>query len=250
METIAVIDFETTGLGPTSGGRATEVAAVLVRGGVIVDAWASLMNSGAWVPPHIQALTGISNQMLVGAPDAASVMGELARFTRGCPLVAHNASFDRGFWQAEMQHAGLATDPAHQFACTVLLSRRLWPAAKSHGLAAMTQFHDLRFNGRAHRAMADARVTAGLLLKVQAEIGRRFALDLGDAVVDHSLLTLLQRTPLRWLRRGLVEHVKARRRPAAPAGLPGPVSCELAFELEMAGSDNIQGVAGSRAGSP
>lgn len=211
METIAVVDFETTGLGPTSGGRATEIAAVLVRDGAVVDAWSSLMNSGAWVPPHIQALTGISNAMLAQAPASAQVMHELARFTAGCPLVAHNASFDRGFWQAEMARAGLGADPAHEFACTVLLSRRLWPEAKSHGLGAITQFHGIRFDGRAHRAMADARVTAELLLKVQAEVGRRFALDLGDTAVDHALLSQLQRTPLRWLRRGVVEHVKAQR---------------------------------------
>ncbi|HEY9108940.1 MAG TPA: 3'-5' exonuclease [Roseateles sp.] len=211
METIAVVDFETTGLGPTSGGRATEVAAVLVRGGVVVDSWSSLMNSGAWVPPYIQALTGITNEMLADAPDSSTVMSELARFTEGCPLVAHNASFDRGFWQAEMQRAAIAPDPAHEFACTVLLSRRLWPEAKSHSLGAITNFHGIRFSGRAHRAMADALVTAELLLKVREEVASRFALDLGDADVDHALLATLQRTPLRWLRRGLVEHVKARR---------------------------------------
>ncbi len=211
MQTIAVVDFETTGLGPTSGGRATEIAAVLVRGGAVVDAWSSLMNSGAWVPPHIQALTGISNAMLADAPDATGVMRELARFTESCPLIAHNAAFDRGFWHAEMARAGVERDPAHEFACTVLLSRRLWPEARSHGLGAMTQFHDIRCTGRAHRAMADARVTAELLLKVQQEVGRRFALDLGDMPVDHALLAQLQRTPLRWLRRGLVEHVKAQR---------------------------------------
>jgi DNA polymerase-3 subunit epsilon len=211
METIAVVDFETTGLGPTSGGRATEIAAVLVRGGAVVDAWASLMNSGAWVPPHITQLTGISNAMLASAPDSASVMRELARFTAGCPLVAHNAAFDKGFWQAEMARAGLEPDPAHEFACTVLLSRRLWPEAPGHSLGAMTRFHGLRLNGRAHRAMADAEVTAQLLLKIHAELARRFALDLGDAAVDHALLAQLQRTPARWLRRGLVEHVRGMR---------------------------------------
>lgn len=211
METIAVVDFETTGLGPTSGGRATEIAAVLVRGGEVVDAWSSLMNSGSWVPPHIQALTGITNAMLADAPDATQVMHELARFTAGCPLVAHNAAFDRGFWQAEMARAGLAPDPAHAFACTVLLSRRLWPEAGSHGLGAMTQFHGLRFSGRAHRAMADARVTAELLLKVQQEVAARFAMDLDGLAVDHAMLAELQRTPVRWLRRELVAHVKARR---------------------------------------
>ncbi len=211
VQTIAVVDFETTGLGPATGGRATEIAAVLVRGGEIVDRWASLMNSGAWVPPQIQALTGISNEMLATAPDSASVMRELARFTAGCPLVAHNASFDRGFWQAEMQRADIAPDPAHEFACTVLLSRRLWPESKGHGLGEMARFHGLAFSGRAHRAMADALVTAELLLKVRSEVANRFALDLGGMDVDHALLSTLQRTPLRWLRRGLVEHVKAAR---------------------------------------
>jgi len=181
METIAVVDFETTGLGPGNGGRATEVASVLVQGGRVVDRWSSLMNSGAWVPPYIEALTGISNEMLAVAPGSAQVMGELARFTGGCPLVAHNAAFDRSFWQAEMAHACIPPDPAHDFACTVLLSRRLWPEAKSHALGACVRFHGLSYSGRAHRAMADAWVTAELLLKVRAEIARRFALDLGDA---------------------------------------------------------------------
>lgn len=217
METVAVIDFETTGLGPTSGGRATEIAAVLVRGGEVVDRHASLMRSGAWVPPQIQALTGISNEMLADAPDSATVMRELARFTRSCPLVAHNASFDRGFWQAEMQRAGIEPDPAHQFACTVLLTRRLWPEASSHSLGEQVRFHGLSFSGRSHRAMADALVTAELLLKVQSEVARRFALDLGGLEVDHALLSELQRTPLRWLRRGLVDHVKARRAQHAAA---------------------------------
>ena len=211
METIAVVDFETTGLGPTSGGRATEIAAVLVRDCAVVDRWSSLMNSGAWVPPYIQALTGITNEMLSDAPASATVMRELARFTEGCPLVAHNASFDRAFWQAEMARAGVERDPAHEFACTVLLSRRLWPEAKSHSLGAMTHFHGIAFSGRAHRAMADALVTAELLLKVRAEIASRFAMDLGDAQVDHALMAQLQRTPLKALRRGLVDHVKAQK---------------------------------------
>jgi DNA polymerase-3 subunit epsilon len=81
----------------------------------------------------------------------------------------------------------------------------------------MTQFHGLSFTGRAHRALADARVTVELLLKVQHEVARRFAMDLGEMAVDHALMLQLQRTPLRWLRRGLVEHVKERRANPATA---------------------------------
>jgi DNA polymerase-3 subunit epsilon len=127
METIAVVDFETTGLGPTSGGRATEIAAVLVRGGEVVDAWSSLMNSGAWVPPQIQALTGITNAMLA-APDAASVMREPAS-----PQAVRSSRITRlliGASGRPRWRAPAGADPAHQFACTVLLSRRLWPEAQ------------------------------------------------------------------------------------------------------------------------
>ena len=79
METIAVIDFETTGISPGQGARATEIAAVLVQGGQIVGRFQSLMNSGAWVPPFIEQLTGISNRMLASAPPAAEVMREIGR---------------------------------------------------------------------------------------------------------------------------------------------------------------------------
>ncbi len=215
METIAVVDFETTGLGPSSGGRATEIAAVLVRCGEVVGSWSSLMNSGAWVPPFITQLTGISNAMLAQAPASTQVMTELARFTAGCPLVAHNASFDRGFWQAEMARAGAPPDPAHQFACTVLLSRRLWPEAPSHKLGELQRFHGLKPAGRAHRAMADALVTAQLLQRIQHELSTRFALDLGGVDADHALLAHLQRTPIKQLRQGLKAHLAQRLSPQA-----------------------------------
>ena len=128
METLAVIDFETTGMSPAQGARATEVAAVLVQGGQVAGRFQSLMNTGAWVPPFIEQLTGISNAMLAAAPPARAVMHELMRFTRGCPLVAHNAAFDRGFWLAEAAQAGCAPDAAHRFACTLLHGRA--PAAR------------------------------------------------------------------------------------------------------------------------
>jgi DNA polymerase-3 subunit epsilon len=69
-ETVAVIDFETTGMSPRLGARATEIAAVLVQGGAIVGRYRSLMYTGAWVPPFVERLTGITNQMLLGAPPA------------------------------------------------------------------------------------------------------------------------------------------------------------------------------------
>ena len=195
METLAVIDFETTGMSPAQGARATEIAAVLVQDGQIVGRFQSLMNSGAWVPPFIEQLTGISNQMLASAPPARAVMREVLQFTRGCPLVAHNAAFDRGFWRAEAQAAGCDEDPAHDFACTLLLSRRLYPQASNHRLGTLAKLHQLPDSGRAHRALADAQTTAHLLLRLQQDVGQRFASQLAGAPVTHALMGQLQRTP-------------------------------------------------------
>ena len=212
MQTIAVIDFETTGSSPAQGARATEIAAVLVQDGRIVDQYQSLMNSGAWVPPFIEQLTGISNAMLADAPPAEEVMRQVLKFTQGMPLVAHNAAFDRGFWRAEAERAGCETDPAHDFACTVRLSRRLHPQAPNHRLGTLAHWHRLPVNGRAHRALADASTTAHLLLLIQHEVARR----LGHAV-DHQLLCGLQATPVAQLERYL-ERLRSR----AAAGSRAP----------------------------
>jgi DNA polymerase-3 subunit epsilon len=205
METIAVIDFETTGLSPGQGGRATEVAAVLVQGGAIVARFQSLMNSGAWVSPFIEQLTGISNAMLDAAPPARAVMHEAARFTRGCALVAHNAAFDRGFWSAECAQADCEADPAHHFACTLLLSRRLYPQAPNHRLGTLALLHRLPATGRAHRALADAETTAHLLLQMQRDLAERYAEQLGGRAVTHALLMRLQRAERGMLARALVQ---------------------------------------------
>jgi DNA polymerase-3 subunit epsilon len=190
-DTVAVIDFETTGISPRQGARATEVAAVLVEDGHIVGRFQSLMNSGAWVPPFIEQLTGISNTMLHRAPPARAVMHEVLRFTRGVPLVAHNAAFDRLFWRAEAERADCEPDPAHQFACTLLLSRRLYPQVRNHRLGTLAAWHGLPEHGRAHRALADALTTAQLWLRVQEDAASHLA----DEPPTHARLCALQRVP-------------------------------------------------------
>ena len=186
MSVIAVIDFETSGLMPEAGGRATEVAVVLTEAGRIVDRFQSLMNAGVRIPPFITQLTGISNAMVSAAPPADQVMREAARFVGSLPLVAHNASFDRKFWQAELGRIGL--EAAQPFACTVLLSRRLYPLAPNHKLGTLADFHALPRSGRAHRALSDAEVTAELLLRMQADLRERHRI----AAPDHDFLQALQ----------------------------------------------------------
>ncbi|MGD9773370.1 3'-5' exonuclease [Diaphorobacter sp.] len=185
---IAVIDFETTGMTPAQGARATEVAIVLLEGERVVDRFDSLMRTGVPIPPFIAQLTGITNAMLDTAPAAEAVMREAARFVGDAPMVAHNAAFDSKFWQAELQHAGLAAP--QPFACTVLLSRRVFPEAPSHKLGRLIDHLGLPRTGRAHRALADAEMAAALLARMQRELCQRYGLDWPG----HGLLVQLQRT--------------------------------------------------------
>lgn len=187
MSCIAVIDFETTGLSPGMGDRATEVAIVLVDNGNVVDRFQSLMNAGVHIPAFITSLTGISNAMVATAPDAAAVMREASRFVGNAPMVAHNASFDRRFWQAELARAGEAA--AQPFACTMLVARRLYPQASSHKLGVLVDYHHLPRAGRAHRALADAEMAASLLGQIQHDLRTRHRV----GTPDHALLMNLQR---------------------------------------------------------
>ena len=187
MTPIAVIDFETTGIAPDHGDRATEVAIVLVAGGRVVDRFQSLMNAGVRIPAFITGLTGISNAMVAAAPDAATVMAAASRFVGSAPMVAHNASFDRRFWVGELARLGL---PAPQpFACTMLVSRRLYPEAPNHKLGSLVDYHHLPRAGRAHRALADAEMAASLLGQIQHDLRSRH----GVPRPDHALLMALQR---------------------------------------------------------
>lgn len=168
MNRIAVIDFETTGISPGMGDRATEVAIVMLERGQVVDRYQSLMNAGACIPAFITQLTGITNAMVAAAPPAGTVMAEAARFVGDTPMVAHNASFDRRYWQAELARVGL---PAQQpYACTVLLSRRLYPEAPSHKLGSLVERFQLPRTGAAHRALADAEMAAELLGRIQHDL--------------------------------------------------------------------------------
>jgi DNA polymerase-3 subunit epsilon len=129
-------------------------------------------------------------------------MADAARFVGKLPLVAHNASFDRRYWQAELARADLPAP--HPFACTVLLSRRLYPEAPSHKLGALVDRLQLPRTGRAHRALADAEMAASLLVRLEEELVARFRL----GAVTHELLCEIQGMPARALSGCIARHAE------------------------------------------
>ncbi|KVF22025.1 3'-5' exonuclease [Burkholderia cepacia] len=188
MQTVAVLDFETTGLSPNLGDRATEIAVILLRDGQVVDRFQSLMNAGRRIPSDVVALTGITNEMIASAPPASKVMKEAAAFVGKHAVVAHNAGFDKRFWHAELGLLGMTAE--HAFACTMLVARRIYPDALSHRLSSLADMLRLPKSGRAHRAMVDAEMASHLWCRLQQDIARTYGLDR----IDHALMTRVQAT--------------------------------------------------------
>ena len=197
MEAVAVIDFETTGLSPAQGDRATEIAAVIVEDGRVVDRYQSLMNAGVRIPAYIEALTGITNAMVRSAPSAGEVMRDVSDFVGDMPIIAHNASFDAKFWDAEL--ARIQRSRKQDVVCSLLLSRRLLPAAPSHKLGVLVEYANLPVAGRYHRALADAEMAASLLLRLEDELRLRHQVPR----VSVELLRQIQRASKAQLPRGL-----------------------------------------------
>lgn len=195
-EPLAFLDLETTGANPTRD-RITEIGLVTVDRGRVTGEWSTLVNPQIRIPPTIQALTGITDDMVALAPRFSEVAEELARRIDGRILIAHNARFDFGFLKNEFGRHGFRYNP--RVLCTVKLSRRLHPQHHRHNLDTLLERHDIRCAAR-HRALGDAQVLWDL---IQAWIK-----DHGADLVDRTADTLLST-------------------PSLPAGLPDGIYDDL-----------------------
>lgn len=154
---LAFIDLETTGM-RAAADRITEVGIVTVDHAgdgqaPTVTRWSSLVDPEVAIPYEIQALTGISDAMVRGAPTFSSLATEIARRLEDRVFIAHNARFDHGFLKHAFERLG---QPFRARAlCTVKLSRRLFPDADGHSLDAIIARHQLEVTER-HRALGDA----------------------------------------------------------------------------------------------
>jgi len=155
---VAFVDLETTGM-TAAEDRVTDVAIVRVDGGSVSE-WSTLVDPQCSIPARIQALTGITNAMVAGAPTFGRIADEIAARIAGCVVVAHNARFDYGFLKHEFARLGRSFTA--RVLCTVKLSRRLYPEAARHHLDALIDRHRLPATDR-HRALGDARILRSFL---------------------------------------------------------------------------------------
>lgn len=173
-DTVVVLDFETSGLSPRQGDRAIEIGAVLIEQGVVTDRFQQLMNPGFRINSFIEDFTGITNNMLQKAPPCDEVMDQFTDFIGDHNLVAHNASFDRSFLDAELSR--INRHYSGSFACTLLLARRLYQSAPDHKLGTLVKFKNIPNDGVFHRALADSEMTTKLWLMMLEDISAQYQL--------------------------------------------------------------------------
>ena len=170
-DSLVVLDFETTGLSPDMGDRAIEIGAVRLEKGQVVERFQALMNSGKRISAFIENYTGITNRMLSQAAPCDEVMDEFANFIGGSNLVAHNASFDKRFLDAELGR--ISRNYNGNFACSLLIARRLYQQAPNHKLGSLITYKNITAEGDFHRALFDSEMTAKLWVAMLEDISQR-----------------------------------------------------------------------------
>ncbi|MFZ4862959.1 exonuclease domain-containing protein [Sphingobacterium sp. Mn56C] len=151
----AIVDIETTG-SYASGNSITEIAILIHNGQHVIERYQTLINPGSFIPFHIQALTGISNEMVEDAPPFSAVAATVYQLLHKRIFVAHNVNFDYSFIVQELQMAGYSWKAPKL--CTVRLSRKIIPNMASYSLGKLCHNLGIPIQDR-HRAMGDAEAT-------------------------------------------------------------------------------------------
>lgn len=164
--TFIVLDLETTGASPTNGCAITEIGAIAVRGGEVLEEFSTFVNPQVALPEYIINLTGITDEMLTGAPLIDEVYPEFIEFIdrhKDVHLVAHNAPFDIGFLKAAA--SALSHNwPKYEVIDTVKLARRVIDRSEiaNYKLGTLSQFFDTKALPN-HRALDDVKTTVEVL---------------------------------------------------------------------------------------
>ncbi len=198
-----VVDTETTGGSHWLYDKITEIAAVVVRNGEIVEVFETLVNPQRPIPPFVSRLTNITWDMVKDAPTFDRVVPDLMRVLEGNVFVAHNANFDWRFITSEISRT-TGRQLRGRRLCTVKIARKVLPQLSRRSLDHVARFYGVEIRNR-HRAGGDALATAKCLVKMLSDLADR-----GCGTWD-DLQTLLRTQP-------------GRRKKRRPPGMPMPVT--------------------------
>ena len=155
-----VVDIETTG-GRPSGNDITEIGIVHVQNKKIVHQWSSLVKPDSSIPNNIQALTGISDEMVEHAPKFQSLIPLLQKQLEGDVFVAHSVNFDYSFIERAFRECEVAW--RMDKLCTIKYARKVFPEIGRYSLANLARELQVS-NNNPHRALSDALCAAEVLI--------------------------------------------------------------------------------------
>jgi DNA polymerase-3 subunit epsilon len=168
-----VLDTETTGLDPFQGHRLVEIGCIEVVNGIPTgQSFHRYLNPERDVPPEAIAIHGLSTEFLKDKPFFAEIAEELVAFIGDAPLVAHNALFDLGFLNAELERAGKMLVSRERVIDTLLLARRKYPGAPNRLDDLCARYGINNSHRTKHGALLDAELLAEVYLEL---IGARQA---------------------------------------------------------------------------
>jgi DNA polymerase-3 subunit epsilon len=178
-----VFDTETTGLSPLTGDRVVEIGCVELWNRVETGrTFHAYFNPERSMPSGAEAVHGLSDAFLADKPRFRDVARDLIEFLGDCPLVAHNASFDFGFLNHELNNCGHPLICLTRMVDTLQIARSRHPGAK-HSLDALcTRFGVDRSLRVKHGALIDAQLLAQCYVELTG--GRQIGLTLADIVAE------------------------------------------------------------------
>lgn len=160
-DTYVVFDLETTGFSPIKD-KIIEIGAVKVENGVITDKFSTFVNPKVPIPFEITNLTGITDDMVMEAPDIETILPQFLEFVGDAVLVAHNASFDVSFIEQNCRYQDITPD--FTSVDTVAMARILLPTLSKFKLNVVANALHISLENH-HRAVDDAGATAEIFVK-------------------------------------------------------------------------------------
>jgi DNA polymerase III subunit epsilon len=182
-----IFDTETTGLSPAGGDRMVEIGCIEMIGRIETGRhFHCYFNPGRPMPSEAEAVHGLSEIFLSDKPQFADKVEELLEFIGDSPLVAHNASFDFGFLNHELQRCGRETVCMTRMVDTLVMARTRHPGAK-HSLDALCSRYGVDRTQRVkHGALLDAQLLAQVYIELTGgrQIGLGLVADAPKAALD------------------------------------------------------------------
>jgi DNA polymerase III subunit epsilon len=184
-----VFDTETTGLDPYQGHRLVEIGCVeLLNRFPTGRTFHRYLNPERDIPPEAFAIHGLSNDFLKPQPVFANIAVDLLAFIGDAALVAHNAMFDLGFVNAELERMNQAAIPRDRLVDTLLLARRKYPGSSNRLDDLCVRFGIDNSRRTKHGALLDAELLADVYVELvdarQAQLGL-VAVPASPIVVNH-----------------------------------------------------------------